>query len=52
MFSVIMTEIIEYLYEKAREVRALAVIVPEVAGELSSIAAELERKAAELERHR
>jgi len=43
-----MTDIVEYLYEKARELREFMVSAPEIKGELLRMAQELEGKAADL----
>ena len=45
-----MMDIVEYLYEKARELREFIVFAPEIKGELLRIAQELEDKAAGLEK--
>ena len=45
-----MTDIVEYLHEKARELREFIVFAPEIKGELLRIAQELEDKAADLEK--
>ena len=45
-----MTDIVEYLYDKARELREFIVFAPEIKGELLRIAQELEDKAADLEK--
>jgi hypothetical protein len=44
-----MTDIVKYLDEKARELRELVAIAPEIKGELLRMAQELENTAAELE---
>ncbi len=44
-----MTGVIEYLYQKARELRDIALSAPEIAEELHRMAAELESKAGALE---
>ena len=46
-----MTDNVEYLYEKARELREFIVFAPEIKGELLRIAQELEDKAADLEKN-
>ena len=43
-----MTDIVEYLYEKARELRKFMLLAPEIKGELLRIAQELEDQAANL----
>ena len=43
-----MTDIVEYLYEKAQELREFTVFAPEIKGELLRMAQELEDKAADL----
>jgi len=45
-----MTDIIEYLYEKARELRKFTLLAPEIKGELLRMAQELEDKTADLEK--
>ena len=45
-----MTDIVEYLHEKARELREFIVLAPEIKGELLRIAQELEDTAADLEK--
>jgi len=45
-----MTDVAEYLHEKARELREFIVFAPEIKGELLRIAQELEDKAADLEK--
>jgi hypothetical protein len=45
-----MTDIIEYLYEKARELHEFMVSTPEIKDDLLRMAQELEEKAAELEK--
>jgi len=49
-FTFIMTDIVEYLYEKARELRKFMLLAPEIKGELLRIAQELEDQAANLEK--
>ena len=44
-----MTDIADYLYEKARELREFIVSAPEIKGELLRMAQELEDTAADLE---
>ena len=45
-----MTDIVEYLHEKARELRRFMLLAPEIKGELLRMAQELEDKAADLEK--
>ena len=47
-FTFIMTDIVEYLYEKARELCEFMLLAPEIKGELLRIAQELEDQAANL----
>jgi hypothetical protein len=46
-----MTDFVEYLYEKARELREFMMVAPEIKDDLLRMAQELEDKAAELEKN-